>query len=343
MLARKPVMALVVLFTAACADQGQQPPSSSTRSPIKQPSLVTEVQWPEGDPAMVQAVVDARTIQLADGAVVRISSLAPPAPCWAGSALDFATTTLLRQTVRVANNGPGEVVLHLEDGTNYALLAVTRGVLRAEGLTGPLSDAEMTAARENRGLWGSPCNGMDAAPPPPPGSNVSNAQFVPGAPDAPAPQLPQPPQPPVPPPNGGPVTTGPAPAPPKPAPTTTPPAPKPPQPPAPAPERTCAVAYRITSQWPGGFQASVTLRNTGRTTINGWTLRWTFGDGQAVTQMWNAVSSQSGGSVSAGNASYNPSIAPGGTVSIGFNGTPGRGANTAPRSFTLNGTACAAE
>ncbi|NKE62974.1 hypothetical protein FXN61_42145 [Lentzea sp. PSKA42] len=116
--------------------------------------------------------------------------------------------------------------------------------------------------------------------------------------------------------------------------TTTPP---PPPPPPPAPP--CTVAYRISGQWPGGFQGGITIRNTGRAAINGWTLQWSFGDGQTVKHMWNASPSQRGATVSATNVSYTATIAPGGEVSIGFLGSI-RDKNTAPRSFTLNGTAC---
>jgi hypothetical protein len=102
----------------------------------------------------------------------------------------------------------------------------------------------------------------------------------------------------------------------------------------------CAVHYAITNQWQGGFGASVTITNTGSTTINGWTLVWNFANGQTITQIWNATDTQTGGTVSATNASYNGTIAPGGSTNFGFNGS-WNGSNTSPAAFTLNGTACA--
>jgi hypothetical protein len=101
----------------------------------------------------------------------------------------------------------------------------------------------------------------------------------------------------------------------------------------------CSVQYAITNQWSGGFGASVTITNTGSTTINGWTLAWTFANGQTVTQIWNATDTQTGSTVSATNVSYNGAIAPGGTVSFGFNGSWTSG-NTNPTSFALNGQTC---
>ncbi|MCS7477460.1 cellulase family glycosylhydrolase [Umezawaea endophytica] len=101
----------------------------------------------------------------------------------------------------------------------------------------------------------------------------------------------------------------------------------------------CAVAYKVGSQWQGGFGADVTIRNTGSTAVNGWTLRWTFANGQTVTQMWNATASQSGAQVSAVNAPYNAAIAAGGSVGFGFNAS-WTGTNAAPTTFTLNGASC---
>jgi O-glycosyl hydrolase len=101
----------------------------------------------------------------------------------------------------------------------------------------------------------------------------------------------------------------------------------------------CAVHYAVTSQWPGGFGTSITITNTGTTTINGWTLAWTFANGQTITQIWNASDTQAGGNVSATNLSYNGSIAPGANTNFGFNGS-WSGTNTSPTAFSLNGVAC---
>jgi endo-1,4-beta-xylanase len=101
----------------------------------------------------------------------------------------------------------------------------------------------------------------------------------------------------------------------------------------------CSVHYTIQSQWNAGFTANVVITNTGSTTINGWTLAWTFANGQTITQIWNASDTQSGGNVSAANLSYNAMLAPGTTTNFGFNGA-WSGSNTAPASFKLNGATC---
>ena len=117
------------------------------------------------------------------------------------------------------------------------------------------------------------------------------------------------------------------------APTTTPPSTA-----APAPN--CKVTYTKHAQWPRGFTTQVTVKNTGSTAINGWTLRWSFLGGQSVTDAWSVAAAQSGATVSATNLSWNKVIAPGASVTFGFNGDVATGPNPDPALFTLNGRAC---
>jgi glucuronoarabinoxylan endo-1,4-beta-xylanase len=98
------------------------------------------------------------------------------------------------------------------------------------------------------------------------------------------------------------------------------------------------VGYAMTS-WDSGFTASVSITNSGASAINGWTLAFTLPSGQTITSAWNATYSPSSGQVSVRNVSYNGTIAPGETVSVGFQAT--HTGNTAePTAFTLNGVAC---
>ena len=59
----------------------------------------------------------------------------------------------------------------------------------------------------------------------------------------------------------------------------------------------CSVNYNITSDWGSGFVADVAIKNEGDP-INGWTLSWTFPDGQQITNLWNGNHTQSGAKVS---------------------------------------------
>ena len=45
----------------------------------------------------------------------------------------------------------------------------------------------------------------------------------------------------------------------------------------------CHVTYSIVNAWAGGFQGSIAIQNTGSSAMNGWTLVWTFANGQSVT------------------------------------------------------------
>ncbi|SCL69542.1 Cellulose binding domain-containing protein [Micromonospora citrea] len=101
----------------------------------------------------------------------------------------------------------------------------------------------------------------------------------------------------------------------------------------------CRVDYRITSQWPGGFGADVTVTNLGDP-LTGWTLTWSYAAGQRVGQAWNAVVTQSGAQVTARNVDHNGAIGTGGAAAFGFTGSWDGTANPVPAGFALDGTAC---
>lgn len=100
----------------------------------------------------------------------------------------------------------------------------------------------------------------------------------------------------------------------------------------------CRVDYTVTNQWGGGFGADVKITNLGDA-LSSWTLTWSFGAGQTVTQAWNTTATQSGAVVTARNVSYNGSIATGASTSFGFNGS-WTSSNPVPTSFALNGVTC---
>ncbi|MGE5287980.1 MAG: cellulase family glycosylhydrolase [Micromonosporaceae bacterium] len=95
----------------------------------------------------------------------------------------------------------------------------------------------------------------------------------------------------------------------------------------------CSATYTTQSQWQGGFVANVTVTNNGTSALSGWTVTFTFGGDQKVTNAWNATVSQSGESVTAANLSYNGNVAAGSSTSFGFQGTWTNG-DAAPASLT---------
>ncbi|WP_328502748.1 cellulase family glycosylhydrolase [Streptomyces sp. NBC_00457] len=102
----------------------------------------------------------------------------------------------------------------------------------------------------------------------------------------------------------------------------------------------CSVGYRAVHEWTGGFQGEIVIRNTGTTPLTGWSLAFTFADGQTVTNMWGGTATQNAGTVTVSPASYTSTIPAAGSVTVGFTGSKGA-TNTAPTSFRLNGAVCA--
>jgi lysophospholipase L1-like esterase len=91
--------------------------------------------------------------------------------------------------------------------------------------------------------------------------------------------------------------------------------------------RRCTAGYQVTNQWQGGFQGEVLVTSTGQAPLAGWTVTFTFPNGQSVTQLWNAAHTQSGAAFTARNVNWNGSLNPGATAVFGFlatwNGTNG--------------------
>jgi len=105
---------------------------------------------------------------------------------------------------------------------------------------------------------------------------------------------------------------------------------------APTPQVNATASFSVTNDWGTGFGGSISIKNNATTAINGWTLEFDFP--YAITDIWNAqVVSRVGNHYVIRNVSYNGTIAAGGTVSIGFNGSPGN-VTTKPTNYVLNGT-----
>ncbi|MEV7860481.1 glycoside hydrolase family 18 chitinase [Streptomyces hirsutus] len=94
--------------------------------------------------------------------------------------------------------------------------------------------------------------------------------------------------------------------------------------------------YAKTQDWGSGFEGKWTVKNTGTTALNSWTVEWDFPSGTSVTSAWDADVTSSGNHWTAKNKSWNGTLAPGASVSFGFNGS-GTGA---PAGCKLNGGSC---
>jgi poly(3-hydroxybutyrate) depolymerase len=131
-------------------------------------------------------------------------------------------------------------------------------------------------------------------------------------------------------------TTSPSPS--SPTPSSPSPSPSSPSPSTPPGEAACRATATVNA-WNNGLTANVTVTNTGGSAINGWNLAFTLPSGQTITGGWNATYSPTSGRVTATNVSYNASLAPGASVSFGFQATHS-GNNGAPTAYALNGSTC---
>lgn len=82
----------------------------------------------------------------------------------------------------------------------------------------------------------------------------------------------------------------------------------------------CVASYAITGSWQDGFQTDVKI-TAGTEAISGWTVTWTFTDGQVVKSSWNVSISTSGSKVTAQNLGYNGKLAAGTSAAFGFVGS----------------------
>jgi hypothetical protein len=89
-----------------------------------------------------------------------------------------------------------------------------------------------------------------------------------------------------------------------------------------APASGYTVTYTVRDDWGAGFVADVVIMNTGTSTITDWVLE--FDLPVAISNIWNgAIESRVGNRYRVRAASWNNAIAPGQSVSFGFQASPG--------------------
>jgi hypothetical protein len=89
----------------------------------------------------------------------------------------------------------------------------------------------------------------------------------------------------------------------------------------------CSATYRTTNSWQGGFQGEVTVRNTGSSSISGWTTTWS-GANATINNLWNGrVTATS--PVTVRNETYNGTVGANATTTYGFTAS-----GTAPSSVS---------
>ena len=94
------------------------------------------------------------------------------------------------------------------------------------------------------------------------------------------------------------------------------------------------VRYTDSNDWKSGFVGDIMITNTGRSTIDPWTLQFDFA--VKIASIWGAtIINHTGTQYTVHNLSDNGSIAPGQSLSFGFQGKPGR-ARAGPTNWILN-------
>ncbi len=78
------------------------------------------------------------------------------------------------------------------------------------------------------------------------------------------------------------------------------------------------ITFDVDSTWSGGFGGSILIENQGIDSVDGWELE--YSGGPSIDTLWNGDWTQVGGSTVIVDLGWNGSIAPGGTVSLGYNG-----------------------
>jgi len=76
----------------------------------------------------------------------------------------------------------------------------------------------------------------------------------------------------------------------------------------------CTVHIDPVSTWNGGWQGKVSM--TSAQAVNGWTVKWTWPSGQAVTSSWNTTLTSSGANVTAKDVGWNATVSAGETKEL---------------------------
>ncbi|MET9000241.1 protein kinase [Amycolatopsis sp. NPDC004169] len=80
----------------------------------------------------------------------------------------------------------------------------------------------------------------------------------------------------------------------------------------------CAARYQVVKTWNGGFQGLVTVRNSGRAEVTGWTVSWTNPAGTSIDDLWNGTLARTGATSAITNAEWNAVLRPGESTTFGF-------------------------
>jgi cellulase/cellobiase CelA1 len=102
---------------------------------------------------------------------------------------------------------------------------------------------------------------------------------------------------------------------------------------------TRSATAHLDSVWDDGFVATVTVTNTAATAIGRWSVVGTLPAGVRLVNAWSATTSLVGGTLTATNAAWNGTVAPGASTTFGLQAARSGGGTVAVPSLTCSTTA----
>lgn len=94
--------------------------------------------------------------------------------------------------------------------------------------------------------------------------------------------------------------------------------------------------YVVTNEWNSGYTGLIRITNSGTSAINGWSVNWSYSDGSALVNTWNANVTGSNPHT-ASNLGWNGTIAPGQSTEFGFQVNKGSANAVVP---AVSGSVC---
>ena len=108
-----------------------------------------------------------------------------------------------------------------------------------------------------------------------------------------------------------------------------------------APGGALTASYKAVTNWDTGYTGQYTITNNGASAVSGWTLSFQLPAGTSLSSLWNGSHTVNDGKVTVTSDSWDSSIAPGSSQSVGFVTSSSAQAG-APADCLINGAPCQA-
>ena len=98
-------------------------------------------------------------------------------------------------------------------------------------------------------------------------------------------------------------------------------------------------SYQAGTSWGTGYDGQYTITNPGSAAVTGWTLGFTLPAGTSLSSLWDGSYTDNGGQVTVTSDSWDATINPGSSVTVGFVTSSSSGAGQ-PANCMINGASC---